>query len=78
VGTRRTGRDTETELVCPDQCPNGHQLGLGRVRVSFLPCWCAPPGHHLFVCRECGATLYVPPHDGRAARMASLYDTDSG
>jgi hypothetical protein len=62
----------------PEVCPYGHQLGPGRIGVSWTPCICEPAkeadsrgrgmGHIRLDCRECEAegrvtVFYEPPHD---------------
>lgn len=55
--------------LTPEQCPNGHPLGPGKVLIGWQPCSCAskdkggPGGHRTIVCVTCGVTLYRPPHD---------------
>lgn len=51
----------------PTVCPNGHQLGPGRISLSWE--WCGQPcggsaqGHHWLICRTCDARLWLA-HDG--------------
>ncbi|MGE2714177.1 hypothetical protein ACQI4L_08980 [Mycolicibacterium litorale] len=48
-------------------CPNGHQLGPGRVLVGNQPCG-THNGHTTWTCLECDATEYRP-HLGSGCRV---------
>lgn len=48
--------------LSPTHCPNGHELGPGRVLVGHTPCSCDHRGGHTtWWCIECGAVTYGPP-----------------
>lgn len=66
--TRRIGAlvlntDDQWMALPPEHCPDGHQLGAGRVLVGFQPCGCGRHGHTTWRCRECDAVIYGPPVD---------------
>jgi hypothetical protein len=44
----------------PTRCPNGHQLGAGRL-VGYQACLGHGGGHTTWTCRTCEAIVYGPP-----------------
>mgnify|MGYP001270247116 CR=1 FL=1 len=53
----------------PERCGNGHELGPGKVSLSWVSCRCAEAalgGHHLTYCRVdgCGWHMWPPEHIG--------------
>jgi hypothetical protein len=62
----------------PERCPRGHELGPGRVHISWSPCVCQPAreaaergrglGHLRLECLTCDdeghrSVYFEPPHD---------------
>jgi hypothetical protein len=49
-------------VVPPKLCPNGHQLGPGKMLVGHQPCagYCGS-GHTTWSRNECGESIYHPP-----------------
>ncbi|WP_141136458.1 hypothetical protein [Rhodococcoides kyotonense] len=45
----------------PAVCPNGHDLGPGKVLVGSHVCSCEIHHHRTHRCRECDAVTYTPP-----------------
>lgn len=49
----------------PERCPNGHELGPGKVSTSFVPCDCDAVtdgrGHHIVHCRVIGCRSSYGP-----------------
>jgi hypothetical protein len=45
----------------PTHCPNGHDLGPGRVLVGSQVCSCEIHHHRTHTCIQCGSVVYTPP-----------------
>lgn len=46
----------------PQRCPNGHDLGPGRVLVGHVACMGhGGGGHTTWTCQACDETVYGPP-----------------
>jgi hypothetical protein len=60
VATRPTGRGQETVEIPPERCPNGHEIGPGKVIVGYGP---NPDGFRArsWLCRRCGALTWDQP-----------------
>lgn len=62
VGDLVPTTDDRWMTLPPRRCPNGHQLGRGRVLVGHVPCSCDERGGHTsWRCRECDTVIHGPP-----------------
>ncbi|NEW40756.1 hypothetical protein GV793_17805 [Nocardia cyriacigeorgica] len=59
-------RTERWEVPSPVACPNGHQLGAGRVLVGACACRCG--GHRTWLCRTCEAMVIWPPETDECER----------
>lgn len=56
------------EVTAPTHCPNGHQLGPGRMIVGHQPCGGMHRGGHTCWTCGCGQSVYAPG-TGSACRI---------